>query len=132
MYPHSITFNPKSPNDNSAPRHALPRMRPRCCLRYLTFFGINIKSLSLNQTLLLALARELPRLERSGSHCRRRLTLLLAEDLAFVNPSLHADHAICGPRFAESVIDIRTQGVQRQPPLQIPLRARNLVPVQPT
>src|SRR5580700_6912599 len=22
------------------PRHALPVMRPRCCLRYLTFFGI--------------------------------------------------------------------------------------------
>jgi hypothetical protein len=22
----------------------LPHMRPRCCLRYFTFFGINIKS----------------------------------------------------------------------------------------
>jgi hypothetical protein len=25
------------------PRQAFPVMRPRCCLRYLTFFGINIK-----------------------------------------------------------------------------------------
>ena len=30
------------PNDTSAPRHALPVIRPRCCLRYLTFFGINM------------------------------------------------------------------------------------------
>src|SRR4029453_3228483 len=38
----SMAFSPKSPNDTSDPRHALPRMRPRCCLRYLTFFGINM------------------------------------------------------------------------------------------
>ena len=32
-------------NLGSAPRalnHALPHMRPRCCFRYLTFFGINM------------------------------------------------------------------------------------------
>src|SRR3954462_9920728 len=38
----SIALRPYSPNDTSPPRHALPRMRPRCCLRYFTFFGINI------------------------------------------------------------------------------------------
>src|SRR5205823_2638496 len=38
----SSAFRPKSPNDTSDPRHALPAMRPRCCLRYFTFFGINI------------------------------------------------------------------------------------------
>src|SRR5215467_16001479 len=38
----SSVFNPKSPNSSDEPRHALPRMRPRCCLRYFTFFGINM------------------------------------------------------------------------------------------
>src|SRR6266852_8693400 len=38
----SSAFSPKSPNDTSEPRQALPRMRPRCCLRNLTFFGINM------------------------------------------------------------------------------------------
>src|SRR6185503_12032329 len=38
----SSAFSPNSPNDTSEPRQALPRMRPRCCFRNLTFFGINI------------------------------------------------------------------------------------------
>src|SRR4029078_6842628 len=38
----SSAFRPKSPNDTSDPRHALPAMAPRGGLRYLTFFGINI------------------------------------------------------------------------------------------
>src|SRR5208283_3529771 len=42
IQPGSMTFNPKSPNDSSPPRQALPHMRPRCCFRYFTFFGINI------------------------------------------------------------------------------------------
>src|SRR6476659_1430641 len=42
IQPHSITFNPKSPNASEDPRQAFPAMRPRCCLRYLTFFGINM------------------------------------------------------------------------------------------
>jgi hypothetical protein len=40
--PHSVAFRPKSPNEREPPVHALPFMRPRCCLRYLTFFGINM------------------------------------------------------------------------------------------
>src|SRR5579863_2067913 len=36
----SRAFKPYSPNDNSPPRQALPRRRPRCCLRYFTFLGI--------------------------------------------------------------------------------------------
>src|ERR1700685_3666849 len=48
IYPHSSTFRPKSPKESSEPRHALPVMRPRCCLRYLTFLGINIKSSQLS------------------------------------------------------------------------------------
>src|SRR5271165_2197448 len=44
IQPGSKTFKPKSPNDSVLPRQALPAMRPRCCLRYFTFFGINIGS----------------------------------------------------------------------------------------
>src|SRR5262249_54981677 len=48
----SSAFRPYSPNSTSAPRHALPAMRPRCCFRYLTFFGIimmrNPQSLTIN------------------------------------------------------------------------------------
>src|SRR6185312_8917551 len=43
--PGSMTLRPKSPNDSSPPVQALPVMRPRCCLRNFTFFGININQL---------------------------------------------------------------------------------------
>jgi small subunit ribosomal protein S3 len=33
------------PNDTSDPLQALPAIRPRCCFRYLTFFGINIQEI---------------------------------------------------------------------------------------
>ena len=29
-------------NETDEPRQASPRIRPRCCFRYFTFFGINI------------------------------------------------------------------------------------------
>src|SRR3954454_1347017 len=45
--PHSSAFNPNSPNESEEPRHALPVIRPRCCFRNLTFFGINIALLFL-------------------------------------------------------------------------------------
>jgi hypothetical protein len=41
--PHSVAFSPKSPNVTLLPVQALPDMRPRCCFRYLTFFGINME-----------------------------------------------------------------------------------------
>jgi hypothetical protein len=40
IHPHSMDFNPYSPNDIDDPRHAFPAIRPRCCFLYLTFFGI--------------------------------------------------------------------------------------------
>ena len=42
IQPHSIAFKPYSPNASEEPRQALPVIRPRCALRYLTFFGINM------------------------------------------------------------------------------------------
>src|ERR1043165_5228752 len=38
----SSVFNPYSPKLIALPRVATPVMRPRICLRCLTFFGINI------------------------------------------------------------------------------------------
>jgi hypothetical protein len=36
------------------PAQAFPVIRPRCCLRYLTFFGINIESALRGRRLALA------------------------------------------------------------------------------
>src|ERR1700733_3011030 len=67
-------------------------------------------------------------LERS--HARRLLALFRRQNFALVHPALHADHAVRGPGFGKSVFDIGSQRVQRQTPLQIPLRARDFVSVQ--
>src|SRR5690606_35488029 len=54
------------------------------------------------------------------------------EDLALVHPHLHADDSVRGARFAEAVVDVRTQRVQRHATLAIPLRTRDLGAVQAT
>src|ERR1700710_1762881 len=126
-----MPFRPKSPNERSEPRHALPHMRPRCCFRYLTLFGINItkpsQHLSGQRLSTLCL-----RLEHAC--CRSRLTLLAAlallVDVPTVDPGLHPDNPVGGVRLGKSIIDIGTKRMQRQPALQVPLRAGNLVPVQ--
>src|SRR5436190_13733288 len=59
-----------------------------------------------------------------------RLALLGGENFSLVNPALHADDAVRGARFGETVIDIRAQRMQRQAALQVPLRARDFVSVQ--
>ena len=168
-------------------------MRPRCCLRYLTFFGINM-DYSLPRfrlgsgpravrrvfrlRLLLPARRgrsghrrqnrsrcaaspgvALHRLRRFGSRsdgprptiaipvaiaipplrtrCAPRLGLIAQsfalttrQNLALINPALHADHAVSGVGFTESVIDIGAQRVQRKLPLQIPFRPRDFSAVQ--
>src|ERR1700736_2828209 len=38
----SMAWMPKSPKVTSLPPLALPLIRPRCCLRCLTFLGINM------------------------------------------------------------------------------------------
>src|SRR5512141_554668 len=40
--PGSSACSPYSPKESSEPRSAVPRMRPRCCVRYLTLDGINM------------------------------------------------------------------------------------------
>src|SRR5690606_13469001 len=54
-----------------------------------------------------------------------------AEHFAFEDPHLDADYAIGGVRLREAVVDVGTQGVQRYPPLAIPLATPNLRAVQP-
>src|SRR3970040_2163482 len=44
--PGSSACKPNSPKLTSAPRKALPRIRPRICLRHFTRFGINIMTTS--------------------------------------------------------------------------------------
>src|SRR5262249_5849520 len=94
------------------PRHALPRRLPRICLRYLTFFGINIGS-------------SWP----PGSDLGQSQPVLRTRDalqLAFIDPDLHTDLSVGGPRLSEPVIDVGAQGVQRQLTLQVPLGAGDL------
>src|SRR6185437_1070641 len=57
-------------------------------------------------------------------------TLALLVDVAAVDPGLDADDAIRGLRLGKAVVDVRTQRVQRQATLQVPLRARNFIAVQ--
>src|SRR5579863_9582020 len=108
----SSVFKPKSPNSSDDPRQALPRMRPRCCLRYFTFFGINMISVPLD-----------PRRSRP-------LWLFARQNLAFVDPALHSDNSVGRVRLRESVINIGAQRVQRQTALQIPFGARDFSAIQ--
>src|SRR5579872_4491893 len=142
-------------------------MRPRCCFRYLTFFGINI-ALVLLFRVALGLLRRLRsrhrRQNRSGNRslhstlmhwssrhrtrspvsvaisvavpipavsvARRRpawfrlvtqtAALSARQNLALINPAFDADHAVRRVGFAEPVIDIGAQRVQRKLALQIP------------
>src|SRR2546426_9455555 len=95
-------------------------MRPRCCLRYLTFFGINISS-----SQLLAVSSQLKR-----SCCSHRLlafTLLLRQNFAAVNPAFHTNNAIGRLRFREAILDIGAQSVQTQTYLQVTLLTSDFI-----
>src|SRR5436309_11030177 len=56
---------------------------------------------------------------------------LHVEDLALVDPDLHADRAVGRARLGEAVIDVGADRVQRELAVQVPFRARDLGPVQP-
>src|SRR5688572_9379189 len=60
----------------------------------------------------------------------RRWLFGLAEDLAFKYPCLYADHAVSRLCFGEAVVDIGTEGMQRDTALAVPLGARDLCAVQ--
>src|SRR4029453_13202829 len=54
------------------------------------------------------------------------------EAFAFIEPHLDADLAVGGTRFGKPVVDVGTQRLQRQLAVQVPRRARDLRPVQPS
>src|SRR6185436_1321106 len=67
-----------------------------------------------------------PYSRRSRRSLRGRATALFLEEIALVDPDLAPDHPIGGARLGEAVVDVRLQGVERQPPLLVPLGARDL------
>src|SRR5215467_7450918 len=139
----------------SPPRHALPRMRPRCCFRYLTFFGINITAIPWaggagqaggagRKTYVSRPA--CPACPAYPALCLLRPGLwppgrafpvflfasaLRHEPLTLVQPHLDADLAVRRVGFGEAVVDVGAQRLERQLPVQVPLRARDLSAVQP-
>src|SRR5262244_231757 len=84
----SSVFKPKSPNASDEPRQALPRIFPRCCLRYFTFFGINMIAIPL----------------QLNARRRRTLGLLAGQNLAFVDPAFHSDDSVGRVCLSETVI----------------------------
>src|SRR5688572_17709449 len=97
-------------------------MRPRCCLRYLTFFGINMIRY------LLRPSRRPPRRAVPvlfvAAHARH-------EALTLVEPHLHANLSVGRVRFGKPVVDVGAQRLQRQLAVQVPLGARDFRAVQP-
>src|SRR6266542_215377 len=103
IQPGSRICRPVSPNARVDPRVALPRIRPRCCFRYLTFEGI----------IMMAVLGRLAAV----------LGLVL---LAAVDPRLHADLAVRRVGLGKAVVDVGFERVERQPALLVPLGAGNL------
>src|SRR5512141_444846 len=116
--PRARALSPYSPKETFAPRVATPLLRPFCSLRYFLLAGCSISRSRFAPRFLLRLGR------------RRGRLLALAQDLALEHQHLHADRAVGGVGFGESVFDVGAQRVQRHPPLAIPLRARDLRAVQ--
>src|ERR1700722_6568932 len=139
-------LRPNSPKDTLLPRWARPPLRPLDILRYLVrlVWSMVYSPLSLRRG-------GLGSRRRGGHGCRRGSSsgggrgsglglrgsrggllreLRLVEYLTLEYPDLHADDAVSGLRLGEAVVDISAEGVQRDAPLAVPLRARNLRAVQ--
>src|SRR5574338_774607 len=106
--PGSSACRPNSPKLTSAPRRALPRMRPRICLRHLTRFGINIVTY---------LSRATGLYTRLFAHvhtfCCLYLFFSFRDGFALVDPHFHAQLAIGGAGFGFGIIHVGTQSLQR-------------------
>src|SRR6202023_2636872 len=127
----SMAFSPYSPNARSPPRQALPLRRPRICFLYFTFFGINIAMFSLPGSRRFRYTPPITALRRSHAFALfLQLRRAFGDVLALINPALHADHAVGRVRFRRTKIDVGSQGLQRKPPLQIPLLACDFRAIQ--
>src|SRR5215510_10130885 len=100
-HPGSSAFRPYSPKARVEPRWALPFMRPRWVLRYLTRLGISI----------------------ARSSCLLRGP---AQHFALEDPDLHADRPRRRVGGGQPIVDVRPDGVQRHAALAIPFAPRDL------
>src|SRR5271163_2200715 len=136
IHAHSMAFKPYSPNARSPPRQALPLRRPRICFRYFTFLGINIAIVSFPNLSRTAVRQNLPCCELSGYDRSVFFFLNLRGALrnvfALIDPALYANHAVGGVGFRGAEINVRTQGLQRQAPLQVPFFASDFRAIQTT
>src|SRR5262245_24432475 len=113
-----VAFNPNSPNATWLPRWAKPLLRPLNCLRYLVRLGCNMDRYSgrgfggrRGRG-----RRTLTRLARGDRLVDRRLL----EHFTLEDPHLHADDAVGGAGFGETVVDVRAERVQRNATFAIP------------
>ena len=60
----------------------------------------------------------------------RQIALATRQNLALIQPRLHANHTISRVRFRKAIIDIGPQRMQRQLTLQIPFRTRDFRAIQ--
>src|SRR6476660_9678744 len=146
---------PHSPKETFVPPFAAPERPGWCCLRCLTRRGINMSGLlSLSagsgsrglglgggccgsglgggalRTLATSAGRTVGAVATRATARARRSSLLLGQltsgDVALVDPHLDADAAEGGAGLVEAVVDLRTQGVQRDATLTVELRAGHL------
>src|SRR5215213_5248371 len=123
--PRPIAFRPNSPKLTLLPRVALPVLRPFCSLRYLRLAGCSTScSCSCRRLARFASRRRLGLRgrHRVGDDLRR---VVLGHDLAFENPDLDADDAVCRFRFGETVVDVGAHRMKRHASFAIPLGARD-------
>src|SRR5579863_1176384 len=97
----SKALRPNSPKARLPPRQALPARRPRCCLRYFTFFGINIK---------ICAPLGKPFAKKALRYFFRGLPLV-RYPLAPINPAFHTDKSIGGLSLGGAVVDVGAQGL---------------------
>ena len=135
-----VAFRPYSPNETELPRWARPVFVPLNCLRYLVRLGC-----CMDITTDLVGSRRRGRggsgsgggirggaLRSLGGFDVRGLCgeLGLVEHFALEDPDLDADDAVRGAGFAEAVVDVGAERVQRHAAFAGPFRARDFRTVQ--
>src|SRR6476660_6045245 len=110
--PASSALRPYSPNCTLVPPLDRPAMRPRCCLRCLTRFGINMTSAPLpsvgaarRAVLAAAPRRRLLALRLTVGLQLVGGAVALGHDLALVDPALDADAPERRARLVKAVVD---------------------------
>src|SRR5512142_1813739 len=116
--PRPTALRPNSPKLTLLPRVATPVLRPFCSLRYFLLAGCSMLSSRLSYFLFWL----------GNNRCCSFLQSSLMVALEY--PHLDADDAVGGQRLGSSVVDVRTQGMQRHTTFAIPLCTRNFDPIQ--